>query len=388
MFLGSPTTSGVAGIGPSPLRPQANNPRALLKINDHIIRRIDSLEYIENNYYQPDSFRAVLPLYHQADAINIEYWLSQPAILVEVFTGYPHDAVNYGVGDLQSLVLGGINDLGVKVFENGGGFIEFNGFDLSKKFIDNKTTEKYQNQTSSQIATILANNRGLTPVVTPTTTPAGFYYNQDYVQLGNQVTEWDLLTYLAQNEGFTVFVRGMSLYFQPRTVDTSTPYLFQANTPENGSPIFNGTRLVVSRNLNYARDVIVNINSWNAKSGKVTAQVRGTPTKKTVLSAAAQPIGQAQTFTYFIPGLSKQQAIERGQKILEDISIHERILDVKCPADNNLRKDTVIQLKGVSPSADQTYYPDTITRMMDGRSGAYTMEVRAKNHSPQSVVTI
>lgn len=367
---------------------QARSARALIKINDTIIRKIDSIEYIENNYYQPDSFRCVLPLYNLDQKIDIEYWLSQPAIMVEIFIGFPNDPVNYGIGDLQSMVIGGINDLGIKVFDNGGGYVTFNGFDLSKSFIDNKTTEKFQNQKTSDVAITLAKRRGLNPVVTATNVLAGFYYTQDYVQLGNEVTEWDLLTYLAQKDGFQVFVRGKDLHYQPRVLQSNAPYLFQALTPEKGNPTFNGTRLVLSRNFNYARDVIVNVTSWNAKTGKVTAQAKGSPTRKTVLAAAAQPIGQAQTFDYLIPGLSKQQAIERAQKLLADISIHERIIDISAPGDNLLRKDSVIQLRGVSVSADQTYYPDTITRMMDGNSGAYTMEVRAKNHSPQSTVII
>lgn len=374
-------------LNPQSFISQGRNPRALIKVNDKVIRKIDSIDYIENNYYQPDSFRATLPLYGN-DGIDIEYWLSQPAMLVEILMGFPPDPNNYGPDDLHSMIIGGINDIGLKIFD---GYVEFNGFDLSKKFIDNKTIEKYPNLKSSEIATKLAIARGLNPIVTPTTNSpnAGYYYNLDYVQQGNSVPEWDLLTYLAQQEGFQVFVRGTNLYFQPRVLQSSEPYLLQAQTQEKGSPVFNGTSLTVSRNLNYARDVIVNINSWNAKTGPVHVQARGRPTKRQVLSSKAQPIGQAQRFDYTIPGLSRQQATLRAQKILSDISQHERILDAMVPGDNLLRKDSVIQLKGVCESADQVYYPDTISRhFMGGANGYYKMEIRAKNHSPQSVVVI
>lgn len=372
-----------------PLPSQARAPRALLKINDTVIRKIDYLEYIENNYYQPDSFHVQLPLYNLDDAIQIEYWLSQPAIMVDILTGFPDDPNNYGIGDLESLVLGGINDINIRIFDNGGGFAEFDGFDLSKKFIDNKIIEKYPNLTSSQIATKLAITRGLKPVVTGTKTPAGFYYTQDYVQLGNAVTEWDLLTYLAQREGFQVFVRGQSLYFQPRPVQSSDPYIYKAVTLENGQlASFNGTKLVLSRNLNYAKDIFVTVRSWSAKAGRVEVTAHATPNKHTVLAVAAQPIGEAQRFDYFIPGLNKAQAQARAQALVQDISSHERLLETCGPADNLMRKDTVIQLQGVSVSADQNYYPDTITRRMSGQEGSYTMEVRAKNHSPQSTVII
>jgi phage protein D len=371
-----------------PLLSQARNPRALIKINDITVREIEYIEYVENNFYLSDSFHVKLPLYNLQEALTIEYWLSQPAMLVELFAGFPQDPLNYGIGDLQSWILGGINNLQIRVFDNGG-YAEFDGFDLSKKFIDNKTTEKYPNQTASFVATTLANKEGLTPVVTPTTQKVGYYYTQDYVQLQTQVTEWDLLVYLAQKEGFQVFVRGKSLYFQPQPVQSTNPYLLQATTLENGQlASFNGESLVVSRNLNYARDVIVEIRSWNAKTGRVHVRASATPNKKTALSAAAQPVGEAQTFSYTIPGLTKQQALIQAQKILQDITLHERLLEARLPGDNLLRKDSVIQLQGVSASADQVYYPDTITRRISTMGEGYTMEVRAKNHSPQSVVVI
>lgn len=370
-----------------PLVSQARNPRALIKINDTVVREVESLEYIENNLYLSDSFHVKLPLYNIQEALNIEYWLSQPAILVELFIGFPQNPLVYGINDLQSLILGGINNLQVRVFDSGG-YVEFDGFDLSKKFIDNKTTEKYPNQFASDIAIKLAIKEGLTPVVTPTNTPVGYYYTQDYVQLQTEVTEWDLLTYLAQNEGFQVFVRGKSLYFQPRPIQSTNPYLLQATTLENGQlASFNGESLIVSRNLNYSRDVIVTIRSWNAKTGRVQVKLSGNPIRKQTVAAVAQPVGEAQTYEYSIPGLTKEQAIIQARKLIEEITQHERLLEARLPGDNLLHKDSIIQLQGVSTSADQVYYPDTITRRISPTEG-YCMEVRAKNHSPQSVVII
>jgi phage protein D len=373
-------------INQVPLLSQVRNPRALIKVNEHVIREVEYVEYVENNFYLSDSFHVKMPLYNLKEALEIEYWLSQPAILVELLVGFPQNPLSYGVGDLDSLIIGGINNLNVRVFDNGG-YVEFDGFDLSKKFVDNKTTEKYPNLTASDIAIKLAQKRGLTPVVTQTTQNVGYYYTQDYVQLQTEVTEWDLLVYLAQKEGFQVFVRGQTLYFQPRPLTSDKPYLLQATTLENGQlATFNGTSLTVSRNLNYARDVIVKVISWNARTGRVEAQATATPNKKTVLAAAAQPVGEAQTYNYVIPGLTKEQALIQAQKLLEDITQHERLIQAHLPGDNLLHKDSVIQLKGVSASADQSYYPDTITRTITPQG--YTMQVRAKNHSPASVVVI
>lgn len=364
---------------------QVRNPRALVKLNDTVIREIDSIEYVENNYYVSDSFRVKMPLYGRRDALELEYFMSQPAILVELFLGFPNDPVNYGVNDLDSMIVGAMEPVDCDIF---GSYIEFAGRDLSSKFIDNKTTEKYPNLTASDIAIILAKKRGLTPVVTATSQPVGYYYTQDYVQLGNAIPEWDLLTYLAQREGFMVFVRGKSLYFQPRPTESSPPTVWHAQPPaaQNGQTVsFYGSSLKISRNMNYARDIIVKVRSMNASTGYTEAIAKGTPNKKTVTAAIAQPIGEAETYEYSIPGLSKEQAQLRAQQILQDISQHERNIEATLPADNKLRKDSAIKIQGVCPSADQIYFPDTITRRMSPTEG-YIMEVRGKNHSPQSVV--
>lgn len=376
-------------INPSSFQSVSRNPRALVKVNDIVIRKLIEVEYVENNTYVPDTFRVRLPLYTLDNGIPIDYWLSQPAILVNIYMGFPTDPYNYGTGDLENMVVGGIDQLDVHIFENGG-VVEFSGRDLTSKFVDNKTTEKYPNKTASEIVTILANKEGLTPVVTSTTTKAGYYYTQDYVQLGSAIPEWDLLTYLAQRENFQVFVRGENLYFQPFPDENAAdPYVLQAQTLENGQMAsFNGKTLTITRNLNYARDVIVRVRSWNAKTGKVDVSMRATPNKKTVVAAIAQPIGEAQTFEYFYPGLSREQAIVRATNILKKITLWEKVIQTDLPGDDLLRKDDLIELRGVSDSANQTYYPDTITRTISADSGGYSMQVRAKNHSPQSIVLI
>lgn len=372
-------------INPVPLNSAAKQPRALLKINGQVIRQIESIEYVENNYYQPDSFRVVLPLYNTSSGLGIEYWESQQAFLVEILIGFPTDPDSYTVSDLYSLMTGGVDTVNVSIFARGS--VSITGRDLSLKLINKQTTEKFTNLTSSQIAIKLAQENGLTPIVTATKNPAGNYYNQDYVQLGNSVSEWDLLTYLAQQEGFQLFVRGNNLYFQPNPGMTAAPYLLQAQTLENGqSPVFNGKNISLSRNLQFAKDVIVRVRSTNAKSGRVDVTVRAHPTKGTPPVEAAG-LGEAQTFSYIIPGLNKQQALQRAQSLLQEITLHERILQATVPGDNILHKDNIIQLRGVSPSSDQTYFPDTITRSFSLRGG-YNMTIKAKNHSTQSTTIL
>lgn len=368
---------------------QAVQPRGIVKINGVRASWISWTINI-NNYYQADNFRVSLPLYDPVNinnGIDLEYWESQPAILIEILAGFPPDPQNYTESDLQSLFLGGVEDMMPTLHD---GLLTISGRDFTKKLIDNKTIEKYPNKTASEIAILLAEKEGLTPVVTPTTTPVGQYYDIDYVQLNDAKSEWELLVYLAQQEDFLVYVKGQSLYFQPKPTDSTDPYLLQwiQPTAQNASPQFGGVQLSISRNLNLARDVIVKVRNWNKKTAKrQDISVRATHSAKTVLKGAAQPLGDAQVYTYRTSGLTPQQALLFGQRKLQQISQHERILSTTLPGDNLLGKASVIKVQGVSKSSDQIYYPDEITRKMSV-PGGYCMRVRAKNHSPQSIVII
>src|SRR5690606_20563436 len=94
-----------------------------------------------------------------------------------------------------------------------------------------------QSPSSSEIVSQLATARGLTPFVTRTATPFGTYLNNpqnQYTMLSTNSTEWDLMTFLAREEGFDLFVTGTNLYFQPK--DESNPYRIVMDTPFFSTP--------------------------------------------------------------------------------------------------------------------------------------------------------
>jgi hypothetical protein len=101
----------------------------------------------------------------------------------------------------------------------------------------------------------------------------------------------------------------------------------------------------------------------------------------------AQPIGDAQTYSYVIPGLTPQQANQRAQQILRKISSQEVNFSCSAPADDRLKKDSIIKTTGFASGYNQIYYPDSIRKsMVFEQDGGYTMDIHAKNHSPISIV--
>jgi phage protein D len=79
--------------------------------------------------------------------------------------------------------------------------------------IDTLTNDKFINQTASQVATQFAQQAGLVPQVTATTAQIGRYLNQQYGYASQDLSQYRLLSYLAQQEGFDLYVKDKTLVF-------------------------------------------------------------------------------------------------------------------------------------------------------------------------------
>ena len=351
-------------------------PRAIIKINGEVVTGLIDLEVDQNSYYQADTFHLIFALQDKA-----AWWSEQSSVLVDVVAGFLNEKDE--LVDTKQLIYGKADDITINLVET---TVEVSGRDLTSEFIDAKTSEKFQNLTSSQIVEVLAKRRGLTPVVVPTNTKAGTYYEIDHSRLASDKSEWDLLTWLAHEENYTVFVRGAQLFFQPKPEVTDSPYILQwvAPTNEVGHPVLNGKSISFSRNLTLAKDVIVTVRSWNSKQGKgFTKTVQATHNKNTVLSGAAQPTGEAQTYAYTIPGLTAEQTLQKAQTLLREITAHEVNLTCSMPADHNVDTTKVIKVIGTGTKFDQVYFPKSIISRMNMNEG-YIMNITATNHSPES----
>lgn len=366
-----------------PAQSIVRQPRGIVTVNG-ITAAFIRAEVNNTTNFLADTFSLELPISGQPSQLSMQYFASESAIMIEVFIGFPPDPSNYTKEQLDIMITGQVDDVEIDLLERK--YI-LTGRDLTAKFIDNKTTNKYPNLTSSQIVTMLAEKEGLTPDVTPTSTPAGTYYAGDRAALTAELPEWDLITFLAQQEDFSAYVEGTTLHFHPAPTEKDKAYLLQyqdnENDPEKGYTAFNGNNLKLSRSLTVARDIIVIVRSWNSKSKKAfNVRVKATPNKKTALASKAQPIGDAQTFTYVKPGFTKEQALQFAQQQIKNLSQHERKIEAELPGDNILKKVGVVRLKGTNTDYDQVYFTSSVNRVLSPTQ--YSMTVEAKNHSPNS----
>src|SRR6218665_3852459 len=195
----------MADINDISLTGSVRYPRGIVKIGGQIITGWRSLEVANNAYRSADTFRIVFVSSMLPAQRNMQWFASQRSMEIEVFTGFPKDPQYYSEKDLDRLILGRVDEL-TPDFPMG--TLELSGRDNTALFIDTKTSEHFANKTASQIAQTLAERHGLNAVVTPTTRMSGSFYNSDFVDTTQQQSEWDLLSYLANVEGFDLYVSG------------------------------------------------------------------------------------------------------------------------------------------------------------------------------------
>lgn len=364
-------------------------PRGIVKLNGEIVHGWIEFETEANSFYEADTFSLSFAI-DAPDGKPAAWFIDQAEILVELLVAvFDGAAANADILEpATSIFYGRVDDLDYDPAE---GVVELSGRDLTGKLIDTKTTGKWQNLPASEIVRIIAGKNGLTPVVTATAGKAGAYYEIDHVTLTHARSEWDLLTYLAEKTGKVVSVQGKALHFEDKPEAGASNFLIEWVRPSDvrAYPVGNVERLSFSKSLTVARDVAVKVRSWNAKKKTaINVTAKATKTKTTALSDAAQPEGDAQVYSYSIPGLTQEQALQRAQELLRQISAHELKLAFSAPGTHALNIRTLIEVRGTGTRFDTLYYPDTITRRLAPDDGGYSMEVSAKNHDPNSEVLV
>lgn len=361
-------------------------PRAIVKIGPSSSAMVPvdgwlNCEVVNNNQTSADTFHVTFATSRLPSAYNAYWFSTQMDMYVEIFFGFPEDANNYSSSDLKQYIFGQIDHI---EFDPVNFLIELSGRDLTRVFIDTKSTQKYPNLTSSQIATKLAKAHGLTPNVTTTKGAVGKYYEIDHVTMTDEKSDWDLLIYLAGIEGYIVYVRNQTLYFGPRQAATGDEYVIEWRPPthEQNTPIANVQTLNFTRALTVTRGIQVVIRSWNQKQAKGFTAYWPSQAKS-IQVGKSTPFGGGQVYSRTIPNLTQDQATQKARALYDQIVAHEMRLIAELPGDTILDTTSVIQVTGTRTAFDQIYYPDTISRRMDW-DGGLSMTVAAKNAAPES----
>ena len=362
---------------------QLRQPRAVVVINGFYVLWVD-ITITTTTFYVADSYSVEIPLYGQPTGFNMAYLSKQAALNIKIYIGFPDNPDAFTAEQLDLLIVGDCDEMTLDPLN---ATVTFTGRDLTSRFIDTKTYSYYPNQSASNIATLLAQEHGLgTSKIIATQGDVGTFYTRQNTLMTKETTEWDLLTFLAQQYNYAVYVQQNDLVFAPKpTIENTIPYVLQYQAPsiQGGSPIFNGMTLNVVRSFTVSKDVTVKIRvPYSPQTGRSFTETAG---KKNPTINSTSAGNQIYTFTY--PGLTKAQALSKAQSLLTEITLNEIKLNASLPGDNVLTKSSLIRLIGTGSRFDQYYYTNTIIRTINYTDG-YLMEINAKNSDVSSQVSL
>ena len=357
---------------PNEPTPSSRAPRLRVLVGGQELTGAFQAEVVLTNHFGADRFSVAAAMGSDPWA-SAAFWSSETNVYVETQFSLDQGA------SFTSLVQGLADQVSIDPIA---GTVGINGRDLSAALIEARTQEAFSNRTSSEIATILAQRRGLAPQVVPTSTLVGRYYESSYGtttldQFSRATTEWDLLAYLARCERYDVFVRGIELYFRPiAEPDTASQVLRPCDV----------TRLMLQRTLTLARDVEVTVRSWNSQQQQViTESVQSTLNSTRASSSSAQAVSP-QRYVLVRPNLTPDTALKLAQQQVQELCRHERVVELAMPGELTLEAGSIVLLDGTGTEFDQTYYVNSIDRMLQPRTG-FVQSVCLKGTSPRSEAT-
>lgn len=244
------------------------------------------------------------------------------------------------------------------------GEVLVDGRDLSARLQGARTQETFENRTASEIAAILAARHGLAAFVTPTTARVGRNYQNSYArttldQYSRATTEWDLLTRLAEAEGFDVWVDGEALYFAPASIAAASVLL----TPLDCL----GLRLARTTSLEGGLEVLVK--SWDCRGVAAVSQTATSP------GAAGADMA---SYVIVKPNLAADAAQSLAERVLSQMTQHSRSISIEMPGEISITPRMAISLAQTGTSFDGDYVISSIERRISFRHG-FSQSLQARS---------
>jgi len=302
-------------------------------------------------YHSADRFRVAAAL----AAVDAAWFAAQSNVMIDVQIGLD--------GGWVTLAHGLVDSVSIDPIE---GLLHLDGRDLTASLIAARTSETFANRTASEIVQLLAGRHNLTASVTPTSRPVGRYYDSEHDrstlhQFARVTTEWDLLVFLALQEGYVVYVEGTNLHFHPAFATASANWLLR--------PV-DCVALRLDRALTLAADVEVVVRSWSSR------QQAGCVQSATANGGAGG--GTAQQYVFVRPNLTPDQALQFAQSMLADLTQHERTVSATIPGELAMTPRDMVTLQGSGTAFDQSYRIMRIDRSISAQHG-FVQHLQAKS---------
>ena len=239
------------------------------------------------------------------------------------------------------------------------------GRDLTALLLNQRASASYQNKSSSEIVSDIANSHGINADVTLTVETAGRYYSGDRViaplaQGALLHSEWDVIAALALHENFDAYVQGRTVFFHP--ADRRAALVVNL-TP--GEVISLAYECVLPR----GESRNIEVSSWNSALGRtVTGQPPGTVPEPLVSSLDA--------ITVIRPNLWPDDAEALGRRLRRSLESRSATVTLDMQADLQMGAGQSLRFPGWAILGDQTFVIQSITRKFRQGSGL-TQKIRA-----------
>ncbi len=324
-------------------------PNSRVLVNGTLLSGVIDFEVCSTSHLSADRFRLRLALAACGSAI---WSLSSIEVGIDVEVG----------GFARSLIVGDVDRVEIDVVL---GEVIVDGRDLSSRLLVGRTQETFENRTASEIAELLAARHGLSATVTPTTSRVGRNFQNGCARLtldqySRASTEWDLLTDLAEGEGFDVWVAGTSLNFCP-PLSGQSPVLV---SPEDC------VHLRLQRSLSLDSQLGVIVRSWDSRGQTSVSQSAYSPGASEV----------SPSYVLLRPNLAADAAQSLADHVLEQMTQHGRTISIEMPGELQLDPRCAIQVLQTGTDFDGLYVISEIERRFSFRHG-FSQVVQARRPS-------
>ena len=411
---------------PNAVQPIVRKPRGKVTANGALLR-FTKFEVIQNNNHATDTFQVELPLFDPQAPFDWMWWADQTDIEIEISVGFEQS--DGSVGLWTSLILGPVDSIAMAPLSYGhnqgggggqgsnvkaavgyggaikheggpahpeGAVLTIRGRDYSGQLQDSQMSQQFIGNdlsASSLIPQIVAKVPQLSVDMSAATDGIADVYNNQGGRLFLNRSPWDVITSLADHEGYQVRMKGRTVVVKPNgPPDASNPYQIyyipENRDPNNYQPVqSNCVTLRLARALNIAKGVDVFVQAYDSATGqrpsRKVAKVRnGRRAARNAASQAQTPT----TATLNRPGMNPAQTQQHANAKGSQVAQLERDIEFQIAGDPTLTADRAIALSGTGTEFDQSYFVNQIDHRLSVEGG-YAMEVRARNKSDDTTVS-
>jgi phage protein D len=340
----------------------ARSPRCQIIVNGEAVSPIECNVHL-SIHQSADTFFAKLPVLPDL-GLDEAFWADTVPIPIEIRGVNDINSASY-----SSLLIGTADKPQIAWHER---TVQVTGRDSTAALTETKTSQLWRNLTDQQVITQLAQGAGLTVQFNGAPDSAGLQYDQDYSEIADSDSAWNIIVALARKAGCIAFVKGTTVYVQP--IDAAAPngmvpVNFQPPVP--GAPASsNAMMLFTTRNLTLAKDTTVTLQSWQHKQGKTVTSTFNSKPK----NAGSDRL----IYQHRAANLTKAQQDKIATAHLKETLSHEREIDVSnFPGDVNVIPGLMgLTLTGTGTAFDQDYIlSDAVHRF--ALDGGYMMDLTA-----------